>query len=70
MVGRDPPFTKKENRLLLLISSPGCLERASEALAERRFRGKERETRFELATACLEGRNSTTELLPHALTQK
>ncbi len=26
---------------------------------------KKRETRFELATACLEGRNSTTELLPH-----
>jgi hypothetical protein len=25
----------------------------------------ERETRFELATACLEGRSSTTELLPH-----
>ena len=25
----------------------------------------ERETRFELATFCLEGRHSTTELLPH-----
>ena len=25
----------------------------------------ERETGFEPATACLEGRNSTTELLPH-----
>ena len=27
----------------------------------------ERETRFELATSCLEGRRSTAELLPHAL---
>src|SRR5881628_3636413 len=29
----------------------------------------ERETGLEPATACLEGRNSTTELLPHALTK-
>ncbi len=29
----------------------------------------ERETGLEPATACLEGRNSTTELLPHAITQ-
>ena len=32
-------------------------------------RGLERETGFEPATACLEGRNSTTELLPLTLTR-
>ena len=60
----DTLFCQKHNRLLtdaltVWLSSDGFSRACKETV-----RRKERETRLELATACLEGRNSTTELLP------
>ena len=57
--------TKNKNISLPTLSLPVCLQTACRQPAKRLCIPKKRETRFELATACLEGRNSTTELLPH-----
>ena len=56
-----------EENYHLLRQVPGLLDgRLLQLCAGRRFgdREMERETRFELATSCLEGRRSTAELLP------
>ena len=61
-------FTHKKTVSLLSLSPLGCHQSASSACKETVYM-LERETGLEPATACLEGRNSTTELLPHELTK-
>ena len=61
----------KNNSVSLLAATPlACLQTACRQPAKRLVVSRERETGLEPATACLEGRNSTTELLPHVLTQR
>ncbi len=55
---------------LLSLTLPGCRQAASRPACRETMYKVERETGLEPATACLEGRNSTTELLPHKLTKK
>jgi hypothetical protein len=57
-------FAKNNSVSLLAVSSPVCLQTACRQPAKRLVVSVERETGLEPATACLEGRNSTTELLP------
>src|SRR5579859_3161222 len=60
------------NELASLTTPPPCIlpallacsQAASGGPARGRLTRRKRETGFEPATACLEGRNSTTELLP------
>ncbi len=57
-------FCQKHNVPLHIPSPSGCSQTASQGPVKRQSIGKKRETGLEPATACLEGRNSTTELLP------
>src|SRR5690348_362802 len=55
----------KHDRPWLSRSVTTSGEAACDGPAQGRLTREERETGLEPATACLEGRNSTTELLPH-----
>ncbi len=57
-------FAKNNSVSLLAVSPLVCLQTACSRPAKRLVVPMERETGLEPATACLEGRNSTTELLP------
>src|SRR6266566_2327924 len=57
-------FAKNNDVSLLAVTPFACLQTDSTGPAKRLVVSGERETGLEPATACLEGRNSTTELLP------